>query len=314
MPETLRIDPEFEAVIPPLTEYEFKQLTDNILAEGEVFTPIFTWNGFIVDGHHRYKIIQQHPEVVYRVLEKAFENRYEALSWICNNQLGRRNLSEDQKTVLIGKRYKAKKKSWGGKAFSEADRDEDTGRFVSKNTSRGQNDPSRDYQNRTAEKIAKEMGVSPKTVKRAEAFVDGLAIADEICPGIEREVMAGIINPTKQDVIAITKAPPEQRKEMVEGLRKPRDVRESQPKKKVTIRDIESMTAFLHDENKPPITTAEILELVELDVDSAIATFEINLKNCREAYTDTQYKRQLDHIISKLEKYIKKLRGRQKYE
>ena len=101
MQETLRIDPEFEAVIPPLTEYEFKQLTDNILAEGEVFTPIFTWNGFIVDGHHRYKIIQQHPEVVYRVLEKAFENRYEALSWICNNQLGRRNLSEDQKTVLI---------------------------------------------------------------------------------------------------------------------------------------------------------------------------------------------------------------------
>ena len=32
----LKIDPEFEKVIPPLTEDEFTQLTENILAEGEV--------------------------------------------------------------------------------------------------------------------------------------------------------------------------------------------------------------------------------------------------------------------------------------
>lgn len=37
MTQTLRIDPEFKAQIPPLTQDERKQ---NILSEGELLTPI----------------------------------------------------------------------------------------------------------------------------------------------------------------------------------------------------------------------------------------------------------------------------------
>ncbi len=44
---------------------------------------IITWNGVIVDGHHRYKILKENPTLKYRVEEKTFENRYEAISWIC---------------------------------------------------------------------------------------------------------------------------------------------------------------------------------------------------------------------------------------
>ena len=50
--DELRINPDFEKVIPPLSDDEFQQLEANILAEGEAYTPIFTWNGFIVDGHN----------------------------------------------------------------------------------------------------------------------------------------------------------------------------------------------------------------------------------------------------------------------
>ena len=67
----LKINPEFEAVIPPLSEEEFRQLEDNILQDREVFTPIFTWDGFIVDGHHRYRILQKHPEIPYRIIFRA---------------------------------------------------------------------------------------------------------------------------------------------------------------------------------------------------------------------------------------------------
>ena len=38
--QTLRIDPEFKAQIPPLTEDERKQLEENILADGEILSPI----------------------------------------------------------------------------------------------------------------------------------------------------------------------------------------------------------------------------------------------------------------------------------
>ena len=42
--EDLVIDPEFESVIPPLTQLEFDQLRKNILEDKEVFHPIIVWN------------------------------------------------------------------------------------------------------------------------------------------------------------------------------------------------------------------------------------------------------------------------------
>ena len=58
----LKIDPEFESRIPPLTEEEFKQLEENILAEGTILMPLIVWGDTIVDGHNRYKIAQAHGE------------------------------------------------------------------------------------------------------------------------------------------------------------------------------------------------------------------------------------------------------------
>ena len=58
----LRIDPEFEEKIPPLTDDEFTQLEANIMAEGALLSPLIVWDGVIVDGHNRYRIIQKHPQ------------------------------------------------------------------------------------------------------------------------------------------------------------------------------------------------------------------------------------------------------------
>ena len=95
----LKIDPEFAEKIPPLTEEEYTQLEANILAEGALLSPMIVWNGVIVDGHNRYRILQEHPEITFEVREKEFENRFEAIAWICRNQLGRRNLTEIQKQL-----------------------------------------------------------------------------------------------------------------------------------------------------------------------------------------------------------------------
>ena len=101
----LRIDPEFEGKIPPLTAEEFQQLENNILADGVVINPIIVWDGVIVDGHNRYRIVSKHPEIQFSTCEKTFADRYEAIAWICKNQLGRRNLTKEQKKYLIGKQY-----------------------------------------------------------------------------------------------------------------------------------------------------------------------------------------------------------------
>ena len=114
----LMIDQEFADKIPPLTKEEFEQLETNILADGVVINPLIVWNGVIVDGHNRYRILQMHPEIPYQTHEKEFTDRYEAIAWICKNQLGRRNLTPAQRKYLIGKQYEAEKNSEGfrGKA------------------------------------------------------------------------------------------------------------------------------------------------------------------------------------------------------
>lgn len=147
MNPVLTIDPEFEAKCPPLTGDELSQLEENILEEGLVLMPLIVWNDTIVDGHNRYRIAQAHPGIGFRTHEKQFSNRYEALSWICKNQLGRRNLTPQQKKYLIGQRYDAEKKTHGGDRKSNLPE------------SSGQNDHLIAAQ-KTRERIASETGTS----------------------------------------------------------------------------------------------------------------------------------------------------------
>ena len=57
---SLKIDPEFSAQILPLSFEELQQLEQNIIAEGRLLNPIITWNGYILDGHTRYRILKKH--------------------------------------------------------------------------------------------------------------------------------------------------------------------------------------------------------------------------------------------------------------
>lgn len=99
----LKIDPEFQGQINPPSSDEEQQLEQNILEERRLLNPIITWNGYIVDGHTRYRILKKHQFIQFEVIEKDFANRYEVLAWICKNQLGRRNLTPEQKKFLIGR-------------------------------------------------------------------------------------------------------------------------------------------------------------------------------------------------------------------
>ena len=82
----LKIDPEFEEKIPPLTEDEFLLLEQNIVADGEVLDPLIIWNNTILDGHNRYRILKKHPEIPFKIFPKEFPDKYAAIAWICRNQ------------------------------------------------------------------------------------------------------------------------------------------------------------------------------------------------------------------------------------
>ena len=206
----LKIDPEFEEKIPPLTEDEFLLLEQNIVADGEVLDPLIIWNNTILDGHNRYRILKKHPEIPFKTFPKEFPDKYAAIAWICRNQLGRRNLTPEQKRYLIGKQYEAEKASHGG---HYVERDSETGQF----TVSLQNEDLR-IPERTSAKIAEESNTSRSFVERAEKYAKGVDAADEALPGIRKEILSGSIKPTQAAVAAIARAAPEDRAELAKLL------------------------------------------------------------------------------------------------
>lgn len=209
MNPTLTIDPEFEAKCPPLTEDELAQLEENILEEGLVLMPLIVWNNTIVDGHNRYKIAQKHPGIEFRIHEKQFNNRYEALSWICNNQLGRRNLTPEQKKYLVGQRYAAEKHLTFdlGNQYT-LPRESGVGHFDPPQNAHG-----------TRTRIAQETGTSESYVKRADQYAKGVDAAEEVLPGIKNDLLSGKYKPKESAVAAVARASPEERREKAEQLR-----------------------------------------------------------------------------------------------
>ena len=205
----LKVDPEFQGKIPPLTFEELNQLEANILRDGRIINPIIVWEGLIVDGHNRFIIAKKHPEIPYTVHETEFANRYEAIIWICKNQLGRRNLTPEQKKYLIGKQYEAEKYANGG------DRKSSTAKSV------GQNGPLID-KHLTRKRIATENAVNDSFVKRAEQFSKGVDAAEEAVPGTRQKVLSGEVKPTAAEIASVARAPPEERPALVAEICKPK--------------------------------------------------------------------------------------------
>lgn len=210
----LRIDPEFQSKIPPLTDDEFKQLEENILEAGEVYEPITAWNGVIVDGHNRYRIVCAHPEIKWSTREMAFADKWAAFDWMFKNQLGRRNLTVKQRKYLLGKLYEARKKSHG----NHAERGDD-GRYLS-----AQNGHLGDERSvRQDEAIGKEFGVGHNTVRRAEKFAQGIDAIREIEPETADEILLGKRQADEKDVADIARAKEEERQQMIDELKERRN-------------------------------------------------------------------------------------------
>lgn len=99
----LTIDQEFKSLIPPLSNEELIQLEANIVKDG-CRDPLVAWGGVIVDGHNRYEICTR-LGLPFTITEIEFSNRESAMDWMDANQLGRRNLTTDQRSIIRGRRY-----------------------------------------------------------------------------------------------------------------------------------------------------------------------------------------------------------------
>ena len=176
--------------------------------DGEVLNPIITWKGIICDGHNRWKIIQENPDIPFKTYELIFTDRYQAKEWILKNQLGRRNITNEQRLRLIGQMQENRKQSHGGQIKGM-----------------GKNEPS---VRSTAEAIAKEVGVSESTVKRAEKFSKGIDAIEKVSPEAAKKILQGGGRVTKAEVMAVPQMDEEEQEAFAERVVNPQ--KEEKPK------------------------------------------------------------------------------------
>ena len=208
----LKIDPEFQNQIPPLTDDEYKQLEENILKEGKLLSPLIVWNNILVDGYNRYAILQKHPEIYFSTMPLRFENREEAVAWICRNQLGRRNLSPEQKRYLLGKQYEAEKKA--AKIFRG-------NQYTLAKKSGGDHGDNHHSGKKTCDRIAEENGVSRASVLRASHYTRGIDIADNLSPGIKQKVFSGEVKFTNEEMSKLVLSSPDKRQDVFAEIMHP---------------------------------------------------------------------------------------------
>jgi radical SAM protein with 4Fe4S-binding SPASM domain len=217
----LKIDPEFQSQIPPLTDDEFKQLEENILKEGKLISPLIVWNNTLVDGHNRYEIVQEHPEISFSTMPLPFESREEVLAWICKNQLGRRNLTPEQKKFLIGKQYSVEHRKPGGNgnnqhtAAAKKTAPEELCQFGTI--------PPTSAEASIRKQIAERNNVSESYVARSEKFMHGVEILEQMVPGMQEKILSGQFKVRDADMHRLARADFPNRKQIVHEILHPED-------------------------------------------------------------------------------------------
>lgn len=203
----IRIDKEFESLIPPLSDDEFRQLEENCVKEG-IRDALVVWkvpNGdqILIDGHNRWKISAKHGGIPFQIKEMKFDLREDAKAWIIRNQIGRRNIDKwvkfDLQKLLepIEKAEAKKRMSDGAKGtpmLAEA-------------------------KGETRDKMAKQIGVSHGTYQKMKAIDDS---SDE---KVKQAVRSGemSIHQGYREVKGLNKTNRQAQKEFIESVKKERE-------------------------------------------------------------------------------------------
>jgi len=237
---------QFECLLPKLTKDERNALEESLRKEG-CRDPIVTWHNTIIDGHNRYSICTKY-DIPFKVKKMdEFSDEDAVKTWIINNQLSRRNLTDEQRERFLGILFNTNKKERGGVR-------DNSGR-----KSKAHREPlistGKEECNDTAGMIAKQHGVSRATAKRAGKFATALDRISKINPAAEAKIMSGeaknIIS--RNEIRNLAEAPEVEVKKIARAIEQDRPVKKSAEKEPQVqqvykiINDIESRTDILTD-------------------------------------------------------------------
>lgn len=193
----LIIDDDFRCLIPPLMPDERRQLEDNIRRDG-CHEPLSVWNNTILDGHNRYDICVQF-DIPFIFICISLKSREEAISWICANQLGRRNISEEARRYLIGKRYEMEKilGTHNASGINQHTKKEVRSKILAEPLRNG-------TICRTRERLAKEYRISHATVDKYGTYARAVDSLSKTVPELPKQILSGQVKISHSRIVGLT--------------------------------------------------------------------------------------------------------------
>ena len=88
-----------------LSDADYRKLEENLVDNG-CRDPLLVWDKYVIDGANRYDISKAYG-LSYTTKHKNFREMIDAVSYICEVQLEREDLTVEMRKYLIGRKYLA---------------------------------------------------------------------------------------------------------------------------------------------------------------------------------------------------------------
>jgi ParB-like chromosome segregation protein Spo0J len=169
---SLRINPEYEKLLPKMTEEEFAQLKTSIREEGQHYPIVANEDLEVLDGHHRFRACTElgiEPDFEVR----KFEDKLREKRFVIEANLRRRHLNNFQLVELavplmeIEKALSKKRQEKGG----------EMGRNLQLGLAPNDAEPA--FKAKATEVVAKKVGLSTRTLERGKRILESASEEDK---------------------------------------------------------------------------------------------------------------------------------------
>ena len=192
---SLHLNPEYEKLLPKMSDEEFAELKASIQAEGQHYPIVVNEDLEVLDGHHRFQACTElgiEPDFEVR----KFEDKLLEKKFVIEANLRRRHLTNFQLVELgvplleIEKALAKKRQATGGK----------TGR--NKQLGLAPDDAKPVLKSKATEAVAKKVGVSTRTFERGKKILEKASEEDKQKLRQGKASIAGVY----RELVALEKA------------------------------------------------------------------------------------------------------------
>ncbi len=297
MTHKLILDPEFSHFVPPLAPKEMELLEQSILNEG-CRDAIITWNGVILDGHNRYAICTKH-NIPFRTKEILIDSRDEAIAWICTNQMGRRNITEENKRYLIGKRYDAEKRIGARNATgrNQYSIQEDSPRMLGK-------PQGYDTKHGIASSLGNEYRISHATVEKYGRYAQAVDRIAQVEPALIPHIMSGSVHIGQDNIIDLSRLSDRQIRAVAASIPYNNEYALSREKIIEVLRKDQASAAEMPPVEIPPVHVKSIKDMPTYDPDAEISSLALTIPSWRSSIDRARNGANMQNVSKKAKVYL----------